>query len=170
MIEFILYKITKFLVFASIAIISFGLAFAIAKKVKTNKPYKIALIFNIIFYGFMLIGYFYNKRIALSVNAKEPTYITVFDNEKNTTWYRDDVIVKDGNVSLIMGILIKKTAQFGMYNTEYNCASRRWITNFGRMMDRDGKIIYEQNERDEKWQPVAPNSTYERILVAVCKN
>jgi|APCry1669189768_1035252.scaffolds.fasta_scaffold49815_2 hypothetical protein len=103
------------------------------------------------------------------VSAKEPKYITVFNDDKNTIWYRDDVIAKDGNVSLIMGVLLKKTAQMGIYNTEYNCASRSWITNSGKMMDRDGSVIYEQKERDLSWQLVAPNSTYERILNTVCR-
>jgi hypothetical protein len=102
------------------------------------------------------------------VNAKEPKYITVFNDDKNTIWYRDDVIAKDGNVSLITAVLLKKTAQTGIYNTEYNCASRSWITNSGIMMDRDGGVIYEQKERDLSWQLVAPNSTHERILNAVC--
>lgn len=102
-------------------------------------------------------------------HSAEPKYVTVFDNSKQTIWYRSDVIKRDGNASFMTAILNKETQQTSLFNTEYNCAYRRWITNSGVQMDKDGKTIYEQKERDKTWQNIPPNSVYENIYKQVCK-
>lgn len=106
--------------------------------------------------------------MSLAYSA-EPKYVTVFDNSKQTIWYRSDVIRRDGNASFMTATLNKETQQTSLYNTEYNCTYRRWITNSGVQMDENGKTLYEQKERDKTWQNIAPNSVYENIYKQVCK-
>jgi len=49
--------------YLSVGIVAFSIAFVAAKSNNKKWPYKLALIFNILFYTMILIGYLHNKGI-----------------------------------------------------------------------------------------------------------
>ena len=50
--------------YLSIAIVVFSIAFVVAKSNNKKWPYKVALIFSVLFYTIVLIGYLHNVGIV----------------------------------------------------------------------------------------------------------
>lgn len=119
-------------------------------------------------FKFLILGLM-QLAVVFFVHAVEPKYITVLNDEKNTIWYRDDVVYKQENVGLVVMNLTKENGRASVINIEFNCKSKKWIANYGSFLDKDGAIIYEQKKRDETWAQVNSGSVYEVIFKRVCK-
>jgi hypothetical protein len=60
--ELMLAYLGMFVGYSSVALVSFSIAFVLAKTLKKTWPYKVALIFSVIFYILIIIGYQYAER------------------------------------------------------------------------------------------------------------
>jgi len=60
--DYLLAYLGMFVGYSSVALVSFSIAFVLAKTIKKTWPYKVALIFSVVFYILIIIGYQYAER------------------------------------------------------------------------------------------------------------
>jgi hypothetical protein len=60
--NFILAYLGMFVGYSSVALVAFSIAFVLAKTIKKTWPYKAALIFSVVFYILIIIGFQYAER------------------------------------------------------------------------------------------------------------
>ena len=60
--DYLLAYLGMFVGYSSVALVAFSIAFVLAKTIKKTWPYKVALIFSVVFYILIIVGYQYAER------------------------------------------------------------------------------------------------------------